>query len=247
MKRIVLAATLFALAGCKQTLQHGLDEAQANEIESLLRGAGISAQKSRESGREARYSIDVPEESAAAALKLLNDHGLPRERTPGFGEIFGKASMVPTAIEENALFLHALSGELSRTLGGLEGVVTARVHVVASPAVQGASYRAKVQPRASVLLKVRHGALADVLNRKVEIQALVAGSVEGLDAAAVSVMLSELPTPPVVVAAAPVAKPSALPLLAAAVLVAMLSGGLAFAALALRRLRRRAAESPAAS
>lgn len=248
MKRtVVLFAAVLALGGCKQTLQHGLDEAQANEIESLLHGAGIDARKAKEGGRDARYSIEVPEESAAAALKLLNDYGLPREKAPGFGEVFGKGSMVPTAVEENALFLHALSGELARTLGALEGVVSARVHVVASPAHQTSSLRKPLQPRASVLLKVRNGSMETIESRKAEIQSLVAGSVEGLEGASVSVMLSELPVPPnkTVALAAP-AEPSHLPLAIAAGIVALLSGLLAFAFLTVRRLQRDAAQCASA-
>ena len=241
MKRIVVLCTaVLALGGCKQTLQHGLDETQANEIESLLHGAGIEARKSREGGREPRYAIEVPEESAAAALKLLNDHGLPREKAPGFGEIFGKGSMVPTAVEENALFLHALSGELARTLGALEGVVSARVHVVASPAGPASSLRAPLRPRASVLLKVRNGSLAALEARKSEVQTLVAGSVEGLAGEGISVMLSELPVPPQAPARVSSPKPSLLPLIIAATLVAVLSGLLAFAFLTIRRLQKTA-------
>ncbi|HEY3450843.1 MAG TPA: secretion protein [Myxococcales bacterium] len=246
MKRIAaLLAAVLALGGCKQTLQHGLDEAQANEIESLLHGAGIDARKTKEGGRDTRYAIEVPEESAAAALKLLNDYGLPREKAPGFGEVFGKGSMVPTAVEENALFLHALSGELARTLGALEGVVSARVHVVASPAGPSSSLRRQLQPRASVLLKVRNGAMDSLEDRKVEIQRLVAGSVEGLDAASVSVMLSELPVPPTQAGslATPTAEPTRLPLFIAAAVVALLSGLLAFAFLTVRRLQRNAAQA----
>ena len=37
MKRLALAALVMLVCGCKQTLQHGLDEAQANEIETLAR------------------------------------------------------------------------------------------------------------------------------------------------------------------------------------------------------------------
>ncbi|MGC4116478.1 MAG: secretion protein [Myxococcales bacterium] len=243
MKRTaILLAAMLALGGCKQTLQHGLDEAQANEIETLLHGAGIEARKVKEGGRDARYAIEVSEESVSAALKLLNDYGLPREKAPGFGEVFGKGSMIPTAVEENALFLHALSGEIARTLGALEGVISARVHVVAAPANQASALRKPIQPRASVLLKVRNGSLENLENRKGELQALVAGSVEGLDASSVSVMLSELPVPPSKVGSAeePV-EPSRLPLLLAAGIVAVLSGLLAFAFLTVRRLQREAA------
>jgi type III secretion protein J len=242
MKRIALIA-LFLASGCKQAVQHGLDEAQANEIETLLHEAGIDAKKSRESGRDARWSVEVPDESAALSLKLLTDHGFPREKAPGFGEIFGKGSMVPTTVEENALFLHALSGEISRTLNGLDGIVSARVHVVASPAGPPSALRAPVKPRASVLLKVKSGRIVEIALRKPEIQALVAGSVEGLDADKVSVMLSELPVPPAM-PPSPVSRSFKVPLFFAASLVALLSGALAFAFLYVRRLQKQMAVAP---
>ncbi|MBI5548057.1 MAG: hypothetical protein HY901_29605 [Deltaproteobacteria bacterium] len=238
MKRLLLAALVLSVNLCRQTIQHGLYEAQANEIETLLHSAGITARKAREGGRDARYSVEVPDESASAALKLLNDHGLPRERPPGFGEVFGKGSMVPTAIEENALFLHALSGELGRTLAGVEGVVSARVHVVAPPSAPLSALRAPTRARASVLLKVRHGELDAVHQRRLEIQALVAGSVEGLDAQQVSVMLSELPVPPVVTPVVTAHSSAQWPLAIAAAIVAALSGTLAFLFLRLRRLQQ---------
>lgn len=243
MKRIA-PVLLLVLCSCRQTIQHGLDEVQANEIETLLHEAGIDARKARDAGRDPRWAIEVREEDAAAALKLLNDHGLPRERAPGFGEVFGKGSIVPTAIEENALFLHALSGELSRTLSSLDGVVSARVHVVAAPAGPPSSLRPPPRPRASVLLKVRAARLDALSAQKAEIQALVAGSVDGLAQESVSVMLSALPRAPAV-GHARTRAPLALPLVLAGALVAALSGALALAFLRARRLRRQLAEEGA--
>ena len=137
------------------------------------------------------------------------------------------------------------SWNISRTLASLEGVVSARVHLVASPSGPPSALRAPIKPRASVLLKVRNGQLQAVAARKAEIQSLVAGSVEGLDAELVAVMLSELPVPPAVAVAQPSAAPSHLPVAIAASLVAVLSGALAFAFLHARRLRQRLLEAAA--
>ena len=54
-----------------------------------------------------------------------------RPRQDGFGEIFGKGSLVPTPTEERALYVEALSGELARTLESVEGVTSARVGGIA--------------------------------------------------------------------------------------------------------------------
>jgi type III secretion protein J len=235
--KLIVFLLLVVLSGCRQTIQHGLDEAQANEIEFLLTSAGIEARKAREKGRDARWAIEVPDDRTATALRLLSENDLPHERAPGFAEVFGKGSMVPTAIEENAMYLHALSGELSRTLAAVEGVATARVHLVAQPNGPSLALRPSVRPRASVLLKV-HGAKAETIRRRTsELQSLVAGSVDGLDVANVSVMLSELPqATPDPESVFRHERPSRVPLLVAACLVALLSGALTLSILHGRRL-----------
>jgi type III secretion protein J len=232
------------LAGCAQRVQTGLDEAQANEIEAVLQQAGIDARKVREGGRDARWAVEVPSDRAAAAVRLLAENDLPRQRAPGFAEVFGKGSMVPTATEEHALFLHALSGELSRTLSAVEGVATARVHLVVPPPGPPSTLRPPAKPRASVLLKARAGRGDEVRARAAELKALVAGSVEDLSAEDVAVVVSELPRP--AVAPAPPPPPWRLPAAVAAAAVALLGAGLAFSLARARRLRLQlAAPAPA--
>ena len=238
MKRIVVLAVV-VLAGCEQKIQHDLDETQANEIEALLNEAGVEARKVRGGGRDAKWAIAVPADRTTAAIKLLDDHGLPRKQAPGFAEVFGTGSMVPTATEESALFIHALAGELSQTLAELEGVVNARVHIVATPASAQSALRRETQSRASVLLKAKNGMAQAIESRRGEIQALVAGSVDGLSPQSVAVMVSELPPSPVALAGSPSTPTARWPLVLAAVLVALLSIALALVLLHLRRLRQR--------
>lgn len=238
MKRTLAAiVALGALAACNQTIQHDLEEAQANEIESLLTEAGIDARKERGGGRTPKWAIAVPADRTTAAIKLLNDHGLPRKQAPGFAEVFGKGSMVPTATEESALFVLALSGELSRTLTGLEGVVDARVHIVAAPAVPQTGARPPPRSSAAVLLKARNGQASSLEQRREEIQALVAGSVAELVPGDVAVMISEVPPAPSLVTPPGSRLSARLPLLVALVLVALLSMALALVLVRTRRLR----------
>jgi len=81
---------------------------------------------------------------------------------------------------------HALAGELSKTLEGVEGVLEARVHLVlptrdplAPPDAQQSA------PKASVLLRV--GQRSPLANE--ELQRLVAGAVKDLDPKSVSVVI----------------------------------------------------------
>jgi type III secretion protein J len=188
---LLLLLALLALAGCgREEVVHGLDEPAANEVLVALDEGGIAAEKRREDGTEERWAVAVPAGAAAPAQRLLAERALPRARAAGFGEVFGKGSMVPTATEERALYLHALAGELARSVEAIDGVVAARVHLALPP---HEPLRTTPAPpaRAAVLVKVRPGARGRVEPLAPGIQSLVAGAVAGLDASAVSVVLAD--------------------------------------------------------
>jgi type III secretion protein J len=238
MKRFLLGLVAL-LSGCAAQIQSGLDEVSANEVETVLVEHGLSAKKIREGGRDAKFAISVPAEQATAAIQLLRDNDLPHTKAPGFGEIFGKGSMVPTATEEKAMFLYALSGEISRTLETVEGVVSARVHVV--PAAPSRFGQPPAQARAAVLIKVGPGKTQAMRDRRQEIQLLVAGSVDGLDANQVAVMVTETGTPPEVTIATPRSENFYRVLLvSAAAVIGILAMALLLAALRVRKLRESA-------
>ena len=182
--------------GCSTVeLQHGLDERQANQILVTLDQAGIAADKEKEEGgREATFRLRVARADAAAAWKVLKEHELPRERPKGFQEVFGQPSLIPTATQERALQISALCGELARTLEAVDGVLAARVHISLpddSPLREGE----RARPAAAVLIKARPGTPLG----EDDVKRLVAGSVEGLDATKVSVVMT--PAHPVATAA----------------------------------------------
>jgi type III secretion protein J len=177
--------------GCgHDEILHGIDEPQANQVVVALSDAGISAATRRDEGTESSWRIEVPRGDGMAAQRVLAERGLPRKSQPGFAEVFGKGSIVPTPSEERALYLHALSGELARTIEAIEGVVEARVHLALAP--QDPARPEPVPPaRAAVLVKAGPGWRARLLPLSPGIQSLVAGAVAGLDAAAVSVVFPE--------------------------------------------------------
>ncbi len=235
---LVAAAAL--LAACSSQIQSGLDESQANEVESVLSRHGVAAKKVREGGKDARFAVSVPSEQASAAIQILGDNDLPRQKAAGFGEVFGKGSMVPTATEEKALFLYALSGEIARTLETIDGVVTARIHVV--PGAPARFGQPATKARASVLLKVVAGRTEALKARRGEVQAAVAGSVDGLDTDQVAVMITEAAAPPAVTAPEVRSENTYRALLvAAAAVIGVLALALVVAALRVRRLRHRPA------
>jgi type III secretion protein J len=233
-----LAALALALAGCgEEAILHGLDEPSANEVLVALDEGGVSARKRREDGAEGGFTVEVPASEVGRAQRLLAARELPRPRAPGFGEVFGKGGMVPTPTEEHALYLHALGGELARSVEAIDGVVEARVHLGLPQA--DPLRRDPARPRAAVLVKCRPRACANVRGLEAGIRALVAGSADGLEPGAVSVVIAEAAD----VEAAPAAAGRARSpwLLGAAALAALSAAGILAYGVAGRLRRERTA------
>jgi len=191
--RSALIVVVLLMAGCSAVVQHGLDEASANEVLTSLARAGIGASKSR--GEDGSFSVSVASADAVGAMELLRSLGLPRGRRPGFGETYKSPSLLPTPTEERARYVEALSGEVARTLETLDGVILARVHLVLpEPDPLAADGKPQVPAQAAVLLKVRAGRPEPIA--EADVQKLVAGSVAGLAPAAVAVVVTHVAATP---------------------------------------------------
>jgi type III secretion protein J len=229
---LLLASALTGCAG--EEILHGLEERQANEVLVALDERGVAASKEREDGAEERWRVEVARGEGARAQRILAERDLPRERPPGFGDVFSKGSMIPTPTEEHARYLHALGGELARSVEAIDGVVEARVHLglaQADPLRPGE----RSAPRGAVLVKCRVASCSAVRALEAGIRAIVAGAVDGLDGAAVSVVFAEAAES---AAPAPRERPRASAILVALAAVAALVA-LALAAPTVRaRLRR---------
>jgi type III secretion protein J len=184
-----MGALLALVVACSTPIRHGLEESAANEVMAALERAGIAAEKTRDEGAGATgFVVRVSDEDAVRALELLHTLGLPRGRRSGFAEIYAQPSLVPTATEERARYVEALSAEIERTLESVEGVVGARVHLVMAEvdplSVDG---KPRVPAQAAVLLKA-HPGVPPI--KEADVQKLVAGSVAGLAPAAVAVVVT---------------------------------------------------------
>ncbi len=189
-------ALLSLLTACgDEVLLHRLDEPQANQVLVALADAGLPARKEREGSDDGTFTVAVRPSEAEAARSLLSARDLPRARSPGFSELFGSPGLVPTPLEEHARYLHALSGELARTLEALDGVVGSRVHL-ALPVPDPLRPDVRRTPRASILIKCRPDA-RDRLEGQVDgLRRMVAGAADGLDPASVAVLVAETGAPP---------------------------------------------------
>jgi type III secretion protein J len=232
---VITVAAAMLSAGCSTNILHGIDERSANEATSALERAGIGAEKLLDEGggaATASYTIRVARADGSRAVDLLRALGLPRDRRRGLAETYGQPSLIPTPSEERARYLDAIAGEVERTLESADGVVDARVHLVLEETDPLApAGKPRTPARAAVLLKVRTGKAPLT---EADVQKLVAGSVAGLEPAAIAVVVSATGDPadtaPATLAAVGPLRitPGTRPLLLAALAIA----GLLLAALA---------------
>jgi flagellar M-ring protein FliF len=122
-------------------------------------------------------TIRVPAERVHDIRLALMSSGTPLAGGVGF-EIFDRQGLGATEQSQRVSFQRALQGELARTIGALDGVQQARVHLVLSESTL--FRRDRQEARASVSLKLEPGNVlqsAQIFG----IQRLVAAAVPGLD------------------------------------------------------------------
>jgi type III secretion protein J len=176
------AWVLLALAACSAPVATDLDENEANELLLALEERGIAAQKEPVRGA-GLFEIRVASRELSDALRALDAAELPREREGGFDELLGESSLVPSATEERARYLAAVSAELARSIERLPGVTDARVHL-SVPERARFSEAPVAAPRGSVLVRHREGESVDAER----VRALVCGAVAGLSRADVEIV-----------------------------------------------------------
>jgi type III secretion protein J len=186
------AALALALAGCTIELHHDLTEQDANEIYVLLTENGISASKAKEEGgNEPRYLISVPKADASQAAKLLREYSLPRPDPAGFKTIRMSKGMIPTEIEQRAMMLEAVGGEVSAALNRVDGVLEARTIVMIPEKNDLAQPDQKPMPSASVFIKYRDTTDGKPPLDEQNVRRFVASAVESLRPEAVTVIMTQ--------------------------------------------------------
>jgi type III secretion protein J len=191
-----LVALLLALiaGACTVPVATGIDDPDANRVVATLERAGIAAEKAQDpGGGEERYRVEVPRAEAARAVALLGEQGLPPRKVQGMLQALGAGDLVPSRAAEHERLVLGLAGELERTLTGMDGVVSARVHL-AMPRRSPLRDDPEARPSASVLIQHRGNAspLPDADVRKLVTHAVVGLDPERVFVASVAV-LSPLP------------------------------------------------------
>ncbi len=182
---ILLIFFTLLLNGCKVELYSNLSEQEANEMLALLLQHEIPCEKIP--GQEQSWTLKVESSLIPTALSLLQEYGYPKPKFENMGEIFKKQGLVSSPLEERVRFIYALSQELAQTISQIDGVLTARVHIVLP---ENNPFGEKAIPSAaSVFIKCRDGSSLKLLIPN--IKALVANSIEGLSYDRISVFLFE--------------------------------------------------------
>jgi flagellar M-ring protein FliF len=162
----------FALRTDWRTLYNGIEPDDARETGVLLTQAQIPYDLTADGS-----TIRVPAALLDKARLTAAAGGGSKTGRMGF-EIFDKPNWVGSEFDEQVNYQRALEGELEHTVGTLSDIESARVHLVLP---HESLFREDERPaKASVVLKLRHGVLAD--GEPDAIRNLVAAAVDGLSA-----------------------------------------------------------------
>jgi len=167
----VLVAVTMNLGEPKALLYSNLDLKEAGSITAALDQAGVKYEVKGDGS-----TILVPRDEVASTRLMLSSKGLPTAGSVGY-EIFDEANALgQTDFVQQLNRQRALEGELARTIRSLDGVTSARVHLVL-PKRQLFDEEGE-QPSASVNIGV--GGREPTAEQVRAIQNLVSGAVPNL-------------------------------------------------------------------
>ncbi len=178
---LLLLLGLSAVSGSDQTpLYKNLSIASANSIEASLSGAGFDARVSEDG-----TAVTVPRTDLARARMVLAEIGMPVEGEPGWELFDGNSGLAMNSFMQRITRLRAMEGELARSIQTLEGIQSARVHLVLPE--REAFSRERPEPRASVIVRASAGSTIE-RKQAIAIRNLVASAVPNLGLGNVTVL-----------------------------------------------------------
>lgn len=173
------------LTACQTELYNGLSQKEGNEMLAILLIAGISTHKLPDS--DGKVKLMVEESQLSLALATLKSQGYPKDKFASLEEIFPDEGLISSPLEERARLMFAKSQEISSTLSQIDGVITARVHLVKPEEERRRGRSKEINSSASVFIK--HAPDIEIESLVPQIKLLVNNSVEGLNYDRISVVL----------------------------------------------------------
>jgi type III secretion protein J len=171
-------------AGCTVPVAASLDEADANRVVVALDQSGIDAAKEADLTTEGKFRVTVARDDVGRALSAMREEELPRPKARGVLDAVDRGQLVPSQAAEHAQLVTGLAGELEKTLGSIDGVLAARVHLNVPPREP---LRDGASPKATASVLVEHRGTTPPLAPE-SIQRLVSGGAPGVAPADVAVV-----------------------------------------------------------
>lgn len=172
----VLGLSRMATAPSMSLLYSGLESAAAGDVIQALEQQGVSY--------DIRGGAIYVDSARRDQLRLtLASQGLPATGGAGYELLDSLSGFGTTSQMFDAAYWRAKEGELARTILANPAIKSARVHIAAS---SRQPFRTPVQPSASVTVTTANGKLTPTHAKA--LRHLIASSVAGLEASAVSVI-----------------------------------------------------------
>ena len=172
------------LSGCQMELYSNLSENDVNNMLSIMLSNGIDSEKVKDKKSKA-YALMIDKSKIPKAIGLLKEHGYPREKVTGVQELFKKEGLVSSPMEERVRYIYALSQSVQETLSQIDGVLTARVHIVMP---ENNPFADTIKP-SSASVFIKYNPSSNIKNIKSKIKLIVEKSIEGLSYEKVSVVM----------------------------------------------------------
>jgi len=189
VRALCVVMSLLVLQACTVELYTDLDQRQANEVVAALARKGIPAQ--RETTKSGKITVSVPKDRFADAMTILNENGLPKQHFESLGDVFKNDGLISSPVQEKARMIYGLSQELSKTILDIDGVLSARVHLVLP---ENDPLRQNLVP-SSASVFIRHKTSVPMNSLIPQVKMLVANGVAGLSYDKVSVVLIPVTAP----------------------------------------------------
>jgi flagellar M-ring protein FliF len=175
---VLAVAAIYLNRPAYETLYVGLERADVNQIGMVLGEAGVPFDVASDG-----TTILVAAGKTANARMLLAEKGLPTSANAGYELFDNVGSLGLTSFMQQITRIRALEGEIARTIQSIEGIRSARVHIVLPE--RGNFRREEQQPTASVVIR---GIGTEGQRSAAAIRHLVAAAVPGLGADKVTVL-----------------------------------------------------------
>ncbi|GAA6176170.1 flagellar basal-body MS-ring/collar protein FliF [Sulfitobacter pacificus] len=180
----VVAALLLGLSAITRPdyapIYSNLSVTSASAIEASLTNAGFRVMVSEDGS-----SVSVPRADGARARMALAETGVPVDGDPGWELFDEKSGLAMNSFLQKINRVRAMEGELARSIQTLDGISSARVHLVL-PDREPFSREAPA-PRGSVVLRSSAGR-AVTRKQAIAVRTLVASSVAELEVSRVTVL-----------------------------------------------------------